>query len=43
MSATESNQPAVPHGQTNLDRRMEAHLGDSLPKHFGSGWFSGVF
>jgi hypothetical protein len=43
MPANEPNPPPAPHGQTNLDRRMEALLGDSLPKHFGSGWWSGVF
>ena len=43
MSATESNPLKAPHGQTKLDRWMEALLGDSLPKHFGSGWLSGVF
>jgi Hemin uptake protein hemP len=44
MSAhTSQPPPTAPHGQTNLDRRMEVLLGDSLPKHFGSGWFSGVF
>ena len=43
MSANESNPLKAPHGQTKLDRWMEALLGDSLPKHFGSGWLSGVF
>src|SRR5215510_30036 len=43
MPANESNPLKAPHGQTNLDRRMEALLGDSLPKHLGSGWWSGVF
>ncbi len=43
MSASESNPLKAPHGQTKLDRWMEALLGDSLPKHFGSGWLSGVF
>src|SRR5687767_12918220 len=38
MSASESNPLQAPHGQTRLDRRMQALLGDSLPKHFGSGW-----
>jgi hypothetical protein len=43
ISADESNPLKAPHGQTKLDRWMEALLGDSLPKHFGSGWLSGVF
>jgi hypothetical protein len=43
MPANEANPPTASHGQTNLDRRMEALLGDSLPKHLGSGWWSGVF
>ena len=43
MSASESNPLNAPHGQTKLDRWMEALFGDSLPKHFGSGWLSGVF
>ena len=43
MPANEPNPPTAPHGQTKLDRWMEALLGDSLPKHFGSGWLSGVF
>jgi sterol desaturase/sphingolipid hydroxylase (fatty acid hydroxylase superfamily) len=30
-------------GQTKLDRQMELLLGDNLPKHFGTGWFSGLF
>ena len=43
MPASELNPPTAPHGQTRLDRWMESLLGDSLPKHFGSGWLSGVF
>ena len=30
-------------GQTELDRQLERLLGDNLPKHFGTGWFSGLF
>ncbi len=29
-------------GQTRLDRAAERLLGDHLPKHFGTGWFSGL-
>jgi sterol desaturase/sphingolipid hydroxylase (fatty acid hydroxylase superfamily) len=29
-------------GQTGLDRAAERLIGDSLPKHFGTGWFSGL-
>jgi sterol desaturase/sphingolipid hydroxylase (fatty acid hydroxylase superfamily) len=29
-------------GQTKLDRYFEVLLGDNLPKHFGTGWFSGL-
>jgi hypothetical protein len=42
MPTSDANS-TVPAGQTKLDRRMEALLGDNLPKHLGSGWFAGVF
>ena len=29
-------------GQTRLDRTVERLLGDNFPKHFGTGWFSGL-
>ncbi len=29
-------------GQTRLDRAAEKLLGDNFPKHFGTGWFSGL-
>jgi sterol desaturase/sphingolipid hydroxylase (fatty acid hydroxylase superfamily) len=35
------SQPEIP-GRTELDRAAERLLGDSLPKHFGTGWFSGI-
>lgn len=31
-----------PPGQTRMDRFFERLLGDNLPKHFGTGWFSGL-
>lgn len=31
-----------PPGQTRMDRFFEQLLGDNLPKHFGTGWFSGL-
>jgi hypothetical protein len=43
MAADKPSPLTAPIGQTNLDRRMEALLGDPLPKHLGSGWWSGVF
>jgi sterol desaturase/sphingolipid hydroxylase (fatty acid hydroxylase superfamily) len=35
------SQPEIPC-RTELDRAAERLLGDSLPKHFGTGWFSGI-
>jgi lathosterol oxidase len=34
--------PQEQPGRTELDRAAERLLGDSLPKHFGTGWFSGL-
>ena len=42
MSEEASAANARPAGQTALDDQMEQLLGDNLPKHFGTGWFSGL-
>ena len=43
MPAGETNPSTAPHGETDLDRRVAAIFGDRLPKHFGTGWLSGIF